>query len=349
MIVGGRPINDITLEDIYSLVKTFEPESATLSYIKTIDWENNEGILELLQTTVAMANSEGGYIIVGIAKNKDSQAHGLNPITNLKSYIQNICQAYQTSIRDKIKGVEIIGIEAPDSTGFIAIKVLKSNQQPHMVSQEKNANFFRRTINGNRVMTLEEIRWTILNDPDYQRNFANPGVTKKNSHPPFVRIFTDKSVDQFLQKFIVCEAHPMNLVIVSPFISDLAGEQIDLQDVIEKINAGKIRTYVITRSPKEIYQKISMDLLQQSPYVELRYNEDIHAKLFICWCREMEDKSFALFGSGNLTKGGLRQNLELGMMVYAQDHGKTIVRDLYEWSTSGLRTQSKRIKAATHV
>jgi len=171
----------------------------------------------------------------------------------------------------------------------------------------------------------------------------------KKSHPPYVRIFTEKSVDQFLQKYLLSNTFPQILVIVSPFISDLAGELVDLQHVVAKINKDKTLTYVITRPAKETYQQDSIAILSQSPYVEIRYNEDIHAKLYICWCRKKEEDSFALFGSGNLTKGGIRQNLELGMMIYSHDHGRTLVRDLYEWSTSGLRTKSKRIKQAIYA
>ncbi len=54
-----------------------------------------------------------------------------------------------------------------------------------------------------------------------------------------------------------------------------------------------------------------------------------------------------MFGSGNLTRGGIRHNLELGMMIYANDHGRKLIRELYQWSTVGLRSQSQRIKAAT--
>jgi hypothetical protein len=225
-----------------------------------------------------------------------------------------------------------------------------------MIARENRTDFYRRYDTDKRSMTLDEIRSTILMNPIYQGyvesellakgKVVRPGHSKQKSNPPYVRVFTDKSVDQFLHKYMSCEVFPQNLVIVSPFISDLAGELINLQDLVDKINADKTLTYVITRPAKEKYQQESMEILCQSPYVEVRYNENIHAKLFICWCRKSEEDSFALFGSGNLTKGGVRHNLELGMMIYSKDHGRTLVRDLYEWSTVVLRTQSTRIKAA---
>jgi phosphatidylserine/phosphatidylglycerophosphate/cardiolipin synthase-like enzyme len=77
--------------------------------------------------------------------------------------------------------------------------------------------------------------------------------------------------------------------------------------------------------------------------VEIRYNPDVHAKLYISWHRE-ENDSFALFGSGNLTSGGVRYNLELGMMILARGHGKKLIRELYDWSANALRTKSQRVK-----
>ena len=86
-----------------------------------------------------------------------------------------------------------------------------------------------------------------------------------------------------------------------------------------------------------------MEKFLACPIVELRYNSDIHAKLFVCWGRKPEE-SFALFGSGNLTTGGLRHNLELGMMILSKGHGETLVTDLYEWGGFSVRTTSQIVK-----
>ena len=60
------------------------------------------------------------------------------------------------------------------------------------------------------------------------------------------------------------------MVIVSPFISDLAGEMYELKDVLKKINADHTRTYVVTQPPRETYQQVGMELLKMSP---LRRNQ----------------------------------------------------------------------------
>jgi hypothetical protein len=162
--------------------------------------------------------------------------------------------------------------------------------------------------------------------------------------PPFAQILTEHTVEHFLRRYLINPTPPHVMVIVSPFISDLAGETYELQDVLKKINANRTRTYVVTQPPREPYQQAGMELLRMSPFVEIRYNPDVHAKLYICWHRE-ETESFALFGSGNLTSGGLRYNLELAMMIYSHGYGRTLVRQLYNWSGTTLRTLSKRVKS----
>lgn len=143
---------------------------------------------------------------------------------------------------------------------------------------------------------------------------------------------------------MICNSFPQILVVVSPFIGDFKTNTHSLKQIIDRIDKNQIITYVVTREPKEEYQRISIEKIRQCPSVEIRYNDDIHAKLYVCWCKKEEAESFALFGSGNLTFGGIQRNLEIGMMLYSRDEGQALVRQLYDWSTQVLRTQSIRVK-----
>lgn len=356
MIFGGRTLQDLAITDFEKLVQNRTAESPFLEYEMNAYGGGADSIREMLCDIAAIANAEGGYLIMGIRDDGTGHAEAIVPIPDVHSKIQPILQACLDGIRERIEGLEIAAFECAPNQGIIAVRIPKSDKRPYMVVQENRTDFIKRYDTDKRSMTLEEIRSTILMNPMSlgiiesallaSGKVVRPGYGKGKSNPPYVRIFTDRSVDQFLHKFMACGVFPKNLVIVSPFISDLAGELIDLQELIEKINADKTITYVITRPPKEKYQQDSMEILSQSPYVEVRYNESIHAKLYICWCRNNEEDSFALFGSGNLTKGGVRQNLELGMMIYSKDHGRNLIKELYNWSAAELRSQSKRIKTA---
>jgi len=354
MIFGGRSLQELTIADFERLVQDRSPESASLEYKVNAYGGGADSIREMLRDIAAIANAEGGYLIMGIREDGTGHAQEIVPIPDIHSKVQPIRQACLDGIRERIDGLEVAAFECAPNQGIIAIRIAKNDKRPYMVMRENRTDFFRRYETDKRSMTLDEIRSTILTNPMNLElveamllasgKVIRANQSKQKASPPYVRVFTEKAVDQFLHKFMACEVFPQNLVIVSPFISNLAGEMIDLQDLVKKINKDKTWTYVITRPAKEKYQRESMEILTQSPYVEVRYNDDIHAKLYICWCRDSEEDSFALFGSGNLTKGGVRHNLELGMMIYSRDHGRTLVRDLYNWGANELRTQSIRYK-----
>jgi phosphatidylserine/phosphatidylglycerophosphate/cardiolipin synthase-like enzyme len=132
---------------------------------------------------------------------------------------------------------------------------------------------------------------------------------------------------------------------VAPFIATLSKSRFSLRDLREKIDREQILTYVITREPAEQYQQEAMQLLSGCRWVEIRYNDSIHAKLYVADALRDAD-SFALFGSGNLTAKSIESNIELAMLVYSEGHGRDILRDLQYWASVRLRTlnESKLIQ-----
>lgn len=184
--------------------------------------------------------------------------------------------------------------------------------------------------------------YTFLMGPDV---ILQPPIPNKNKlkDPPFLKVYTKNTVEQFIKRYILSSIKAQILVLVSPFISTLDGELYCLKDVLNKAQKDHTRVYVVTRKPEAEYQLSGVELLKQFSCVEIRYNPEVHAKLYICWGRELEE-SFAFFGSGNLTSGGLRYNVELGMMILARGEGKYILKKLYQWGGFDIRTVSTLIK-----
>ena len=127
-----------------------------------------------------------------------------------------------------------------------------------------------------------------------------------------------------------------SLCIVSPFISTLEGARYTLVDLSKKIERECIPTYVVTRSPVEKYQEAAISLLANNAWVEIRYNDSVHAKVYVA-SAEQESESFALFGSGNLTGRSIALNIEVGMLIVAQGQGRALVDELYYWANNRLR------------
>lgn len=355
MVFGDRSIHDLTFEDLQALVDNRVPEGPHIDYKQNAYSGRDEDKREMLRDIVALANAKGGYLILGIIEDSSSRAVGFAPIVDAHQIAQSIRQTYLDGIQERIPGIDIRVIEAEENQGIIVIFVPASEQLPHMVAREHRTDFYRRYGTDKRSMTIGEIRDGFLYNPIYRRmveleliaqNQIKTGIERVEETPTYLQIITDRAVEKFLQRYLISSVRAQSLVIVSPFISDLSGEPFSLENILIKAQKDRATIFVITQEPHEEYHQRGLAVFERSPSVEIRYNPNIHAKLYICWSREEED-SFALFGSGNLTIGGLKQNIELGMMILSRGYGKRLIRELFNWGVNDLRVDpnSRRIKS----
>lgn len=345
MIFGGRSLYDLSLADIKTLLDNQIPESPNLDYKQTAYSGKASDIREMLRDVIALANANGGYLVMGIQEDGFNRPISICPIDDLSGKTQAIRQSCLDGIQERIDGIEVKGFETEPNEGVIVIHVPPSEKTPHMVNRDHSSDFYRRYDTDKRVMTIGEIRDSFIDSPFF-RKLAEIQLQAKQSSTQaesttYLKILTERTVENFLQRYMSSSGQQV-LLIISPFIGSLEGESYVLADVINKTRSEKGRVIVITREPQERYHKEGLLVLEQGKNVEIRYNPDVHAKLYVSWNRN-EEESFAMFGSGNLTRSGMTYNLELGMMILSRDYGRKLVRELYRWGDN-LRTQSKKIK-----
>jgi hypothetical protein len=353
MIFSGRSLDDISLDDIRLLVDNRVPEGPHLDYKEMPYSGRPQDRREMLRDVIALANAEGGYLVLGVREDGAGRPVELIPFDNPQDIAQAMHQTCLDGVRDRIEGLEVRAFETGFNQGIIVVHVPPSDWRPHMVSLNKRTDFYRRYDTDKRSMTIGEIREMILANPRFRqlvelelqaRGALADGESRvEGVIPPYAQMVTERPVERFLQRYLLGGVVAQTMVIVSPFIGDLAGTPFELRAVTEKAIADRTRLYVITREPRDLYHQAGVAVLEQCPLAEIRYNPDIHAKLYVVWSRD-EAESFALFGSGNLTESGLRHNIELGMMIFPRGHGRAILRDLYQWSSFTLRTMSQRVK-----
>ena len=162
-------------------------------------------------------------------------------------------------------------------------------------------------------------------------------MTTQQDRTRYIRLMTDHPVEQFLLRLFLRDADMRSLCIVSPFISSLDGCRFTLADLRRKVERERICTYVTTRQPAEKYHEEAMAVLLGSPWIEVRYNRSIHAKVYIATASRETD-SFAMFGSGNLTTASFQANIEVAMMVYGHGVGRSLLHELHYWANAQLRT-----------
>ena len=106
-----------------------------------------------------MANSGGGYIIIGIRDDGKGKAQTydsslLDDTQKLKQAILSLCLDH---ISDRIDGLEV-KLRTVNGKPIIIIRIPSSVRIPHMVTFQHNTGFYTRYEDGKREMTLNEIR-----------------------------------------------------------------------------------------------------------------------------------------------------------------------------------------------
>lgn len=128
----------------------------------------------------------------------------------------------------------------------------------------------------------------------------------------------------FFERFVQATS-VTSLVIVSPWIQSLDGEPLSLTDILWTVQKGRVPTTVIMRSPdKEPLNRSAADLFEGSPFVTLYYNNELHAKVYVCRCQPF---GFALLGSANLS-GRATRALEIGLLVEGKGAGRGTIEEL---------------------
>ena len=165
-------------------------------------------------------------------------------------------------------------------------------------------------------------------------------MTTDTPLPSYLEIVPDKPVERFLRMFILSSKYVEELIIVSPIIGMLrGGVSVSMHRVIDRINRERIRTYVITNEPRCEYPSHveAMSALKQSDYTEIRYNDSLHAKVYVCRTRE---GGFALLGSGNLTETSIQRRIEIGVVIFRRGDGVLLFQELSRWGLERLRSVS---------
>lgn len=121
-----------TYEDLLSLIKEQVEESTHIEFKRGINKEDGKWRKELAKDISAMANSDGGIIIYGIAEKKIGELSVASEITPLKDIkLESFDQIINSKIQPVIKGIEFISIAVPEKDGFVYVVSVPKSDTAH--------------------------------------------------------------------------------------------------------------------------------------------------------------------------------------------------------------------------
>ena len=166
MIFDGRPTSQITPADIEALLRDRVEEDAFLDYKARPHARDMNGVHELVKDVSAFANAQGGYLIIGIGEKSGAPRRpgGLVSVEDAEGERRRIIDHCFEKIEPRLTELDIRSVVVDGNT-LLVCRVLEGPQKPYCCRPDREHHFFwRRYEDGNRLMSVPEIRASLEGD-----------------------------------------------------------------------------------------------------------------------------------------------------------------------------------------
>lgn len=177
MILHGRRVGELSLDNILRLIADRTPESVSLDYKQSFPLGNDEARRDFLIDVSAMANTAGGVLIYGITEDRDSAgnttglpaavADATAPDLSTDRACSALLACIDTGLSPKLLGCEAQAIDLGGKVVF-ALGVPRSLESPHAVWFKKLGRFYRRRGTDNYQVEVPELRDMFLEREDWR-------------------------------------------------------------------------------------------------------------------------------------------------------------------------------------
>ena len=151
-----KPVSELEYEDIEDLTSSGEPESIILDYKKTISGSERDKA-ELAKDICAFANSQGGYLIIGIEEKKGKPVHppcGTKRMLEEQKAEEWLEQVIISNVAQRvITDIKVITVPKSDLC-IIVVYVPMSVRMPHMVTCQRDNRYYRRIFKRHHFESL---------------------------------------------------------------------------------------------------------------------------------------------------------------------------------------------------
>ncbi len=159
----GKPIQELTLEDIQMLIGNQVPESRTLDYKRDLYSDKTKGKRDFLCDVTAFANTVGGCLVIGVDE-RAGVPTGI-PGVELEDF-DKLRLTWEHLLRDctdpPLRSLEMHQILLESGKSILIIHVPRSLARPHAVRHDKYFRFHGRNTTGNYPYEVDAIRRAVL-------------------------------------------------------------------------------------------------------------------------------------------------------------------------------------------
>lgn len=162
MTIFGKPLHEVTEDDLQALVKNEVGERQSLEFKRDPYLTNDGGKKEMLRDISAMANAYGGEILLGVDESGDGVATEVVGVQDAERVAQSIASSCLSNIDERIGGLKTQLIALADGEHVVIIQIPQSLRAPHMVTFQGLNQFWIRHDRQKSRMSTDEIREACL-------------------------------------------------------------------------------------------------------------------------------------------------------------------------------------------
>ena len=152
----NRPVHEVEYSDIEALTSSGERESVSLDYKREIVGSDGDKA-ELAKDISAMANSQGGYLVIGVDETEGRPVHppcGTNVMLGRQKTEEWIEQTINANIAQRVN-TEIKSVPTPEKDKcIVVIHIPVSKRMPHMVIFRQDNRYYRRIFKRHQFQSL---------------------------------------------------------------------------------------------------------------------------------------------------------------------------------------------------
>jgi hypothetical protein len=163
MILDGKQIEEISIEDINTLINDQVRESTHIEYKSILPDQSQQSKHKYLAQVTSFANSGGGFLLFGIEEDAGlpTKIIGVELPDPDKASLA-LDHSMLNGISPRIPNVKIRSIEISKEKFIFIVRIGKSFSGPHMISLNDSNRFYSRSTAGKVLMDVNQIRDAFL-------------------------------------------------------------------------------------------------------------------------------------------------------------------------------------------
>ena len=156
MWIFTRPPDQLRQGDLQGLIRDRVQETVTLDFKREFYGGSDAEIRKMLRDVLALANANGGLLIIGMAGDGEATAAELVPVPNAEVEAQRLVASCAANIAERIVGLRALRIPT-EGEDCIVVWVPQSYRKPHMITFQGATEFWIRHDRQNVRMSIAEI------------------------------------------------------------------------------------------------------------------------------------------------------------------------------------------------